>query len=154
GFPYDVASIGSEGVMKVFTTRPDTLMGATYVAVAAEHPLATLAAPGNPELQAFIDECKRGGVAEAGIATQEKKGLATALRVQHPLTGELLPVWVANYVLMGYGEGAVMAVPAHDERDFEFASKYGLPIKPVVRTSAGDETPVPWQDAYGEHGEL
>lgn len=153
-FPYDVASIGSEGVMKVFTTRPDTLMGATYVAVAAEHPLATLAAQNNPELQAFIDECKRGGVAEADIATQEKKGLATSLRVQHPLTGELLPVWVANYVLMNYGEGAVMAVPAHDERDFEFASKYGLPIKPVVRTSAGDKTPAPWQDAYGEHGEL
>ena len=153
-FPYDVASIGSEGVMKVFTTRPDTLMGATYVAVAAEHPLATLAAQNNPELQVFIDECKRGGVAEADIATQEKKGLATSLRVQHPLTGELLPVWVANYVLMNYGEGAVMAVPAHDERDFEFASKYGLPIKPVVRTSAGDLTPSPWQDAYGEHGEL
>jgi len=153
-FPYDVASIGSEGQMKVFTTRPDTLMGATYVAVAAEHPLATLAAQNNPELQAFIDECKRGGVAEADIATQEKKGLATSLRVRHPLTGELLPVWVANYVLMNYGEGAVMAVPAHDERDFEFASKYGLPIKPVVRTSAGDQTPAPWQDAYGEHGEL
>jgi len=153
-FPYDVASIGSEGVMKVFTTRPDTLMGATYVAVAAEHPLATLAAQGNPELQAFIDECKRGGVAEADIATQEKKGLATTLRVQHPLTGELLPVWVANYVLMNYGEGAVMAVSAHDERDFAFATKYGLPIKPVVRTSAGDHTPPPWQDAYGEHGEL
>ncbi|QGZ28626.1 leucine--tRNA ligase [Stutzerimonas stutzeri] len=153
-FPYDVASIGSEGVMKVFTTRPDTLMGATYVAVAAEHPLATLAAQGNPELQAFIDECKRGGVAEADIATQEKKGLATTLRVLHPLTGELLPVWVANYVLMNYGEGAVMAVPAHDERDFAFATKYDLPIKPVVRTSAGDETPAPWNDAYGEHGEL
>ncbi len=153
-FPYDVASIGSEGVMKVFTTRPDTLMGATYVAVAAEHPLATLAAQNNPELQVFIDECKRGGVAEADIATQEKRGLATSLRVQHPLTGELLPVWVANYVLMNYGEGAVMAVPAHDERDFEFASKYDLPIKPVVRTSAGNQTPAPWQDAYGEHGEL
>ena len=153
-FPYDVASIGSEGVMKVFTTRPDTLMGATYVAVAAEHPLATLAATDNSELQAFIEECKRGGVAEADIATQEKKGLATSLRVQHPLTGELLPVWVANYVLMNYGEGAVMAVPAHDERDFAFATKYDLPIKPVVRTSAGDETPAPWQDAYGEHGEL
>jgi leucyl-tRNA synthetase len=153
-FPYDVVSIGSEGVMKVFTTRPDTLMGATYVAVAAEHPLATLAAQNNAQLQAFIDECKRGGVAEADIATQEKKGLATSLRVQHPLTGELLPVWVANYVLMNYGEGAVMAVPAHDERDFAFATKYDLPIKPVVRTSAGDETPAPWNDAYGEHGEL
>jgi len=153
-FPYDAASIGSNGAMKVFTTRPDTLMGATYVAVAAEHPLATLAAQDNPELQAFIDECKRGGVAEADIATQEKKGLATSLRVQHPLTGELLPVWVANYVLMNYGEGAVMAVPAHDERDFAFATKYELPIKPVVRTSAGDQTPAPWNDAYGEHGEL
>jgi leucyl-tRNA synthetase len=153
-FPYDVDSIGSEGVMKVFTTRPDTLMGATYVAVAAEHPLATLAARNDSELQAFIDECKRGGVAEADIATQEKKGLPTALKVQHPLTGELLPVWVANYVLMNYGEGAVMAVPAHDERDFAFATKYSLPIKPVVRTSAGDETPAPWNDAYGEHGAL
>jgi leucyl-tRNA synthetase len=153
-FPYDTTSIGTEGVMKVFTTRPDTLMGATYVAVAAEHPLATLAAQNNPELQTFIDECKRGGVAEADIATQEKKGLATSLRVQHPLTGELLPVWVANYVLMNYGEGAVMAVPAHDERDFAFATKYDLPIKPVVRTSVGDETPAPWNDAYGEHGEL
>ncbi|MBD9482671.1 leucine--tRNA ligase [Pseudomonas sp. PDM14] len=153
-FPYDAASIGSEGTLKVFTTRPDTLMGATYVAVAAEHPLATQAAQGNAELQAFIDECKRGGVAEADIATQEKKGLPTGLFVAHPLTGEKLPVWVANYVLMHYGDGAVMAVPAHDERDFEFASKYALPIKAVVRTSAGDETPAPWQAAYGEHGQL
>ena len=153
-FPYDTASIGHDGTLKVFTTRPDTLMGATYVAVAAEHPLATQAAQNNPELLAFIDECKRGGVAEADIATQEKKGLPTPLYVLHPLTGEKLPVWVANYVLMGYGEGAVMAVPAHDERDFAFASKYRLPIKPVIRTSAGDETPEPWQDAYAEKGEL
>ncbi len=153
-FPYDRDSIGADGKLKVFTTRPDTLMGATYVAVAAEHPLATLAASGNPRLQAFVDECKRGGVAEADIATQEKKGLPTNLYVLHPLTGEKLTVWIANYVLMGYGEGAVMAVPAHDERDFEFASKYNLPIKPVIRTSAGDTTPAPWQDAYGEKGEL
>ncbi|MBV2133883.1 leucine--tRNA ligase [Pseudomonas sp. MAP12] len=158
-FPYDAASIGSEGELKVFTTRPDTLMGATYVAVAAEHPLASIALSQLPadqaaELQAFVDECKRGGVAEADIATQEKKGLATGLFVQHPLTGEKLPVWVANYVLMNYGEGAVMAVPAHDERDFEFAHKYALPIKTVIRTSAGDQTPAPWQDAYGEHGQL
>lgn len=123
-------------------------MGATYVAVAAEHPLAAIALTKLPadqaaELQAFIDECKRGGVAEADIATQEKKGLATPLFVEHPLTGEKLPVWVANYVLMNYGEGAVMAVPAHDERDFAFAAKYNLPVKPVVRTSAGDETPAP-----------
>ena len=153
-FPYDQASIGETGALKVFTTRPDTLMGATYVAVAAEHPLATLAAQGNPELQAFIAECKGGSVAEADMATQEKKGLPTPLFVLHPLTGEKLPVWVANYVLMHYGDGAVMAVPAHDERDFEFATKYNLPVKAVVRTSAGDETPAPWQDAYNEHGVL
>ncbi len=153
-FPYNVESIGEAGTLKVFTTRPDTLMGATYVAVAAEHHLATLAAQNNPELQAFIAECKSGSVAEADVATQEKKGLPTSLFVEHPLTGEKLPVWVANYVLMHYGDGAVMAVPAHDERDFEFATKYNLPIKSVVRTSAGDENPAPWQDAYGEYGTL
>jgi leucyl-tRNA synthetase len=153
-FPYNVESIGAAGALKVFTTRPDTLMGATYVAVAAEHPLATQAAQGNPELQAFIAQCKGGSVAEADMATQEKMGLPTSLFVEHPLTGEKLPVWVANYVLMHYGDGAVMAVPAHDERDFEFATKYNLPIKPVVRTSAGDESPAPWQDAYNEHGPL
>lgn len=153
-FPYNVDSIGETGALKVFTTRPDTLMGATYVAVAAEHHLATLAAQNNPELQAFIAECKGGSVAEADVATQEKKGLPTSLFVEHPLTGEKLPVWVANYVLMHYGDGAVMAVPAHDERDFEFATKYNLPIKSVVRTSSGDTNPAPWQDAYGEHGTL
>ena len=134
-FPYDTASIGTEGVLKVYTTRPDTLMGATYVAVAAEHPLASLAAQTNPTLADFVAECKRGSVAEADVATQAKKGMATGLFVRHPLTNETLPVWVANYVLMGYGEGAVMAVPAHDERDFEFAQTYKdqLPaIKPVV----------------------
>jgi len=153
-FPYNVDSIGEAGALKVFTTRPDTLMGATYVAVAAEHPLATQAAQNNPELQAFIAECKGGSVAEADVATQEKKGLPTGLFVEHPLTGDKLPVWVANYVLMHYGDGAVMAVPAHDERDFEFATKYNLPIKSVVRTSSGDTNPAPWQDAYGEHGTL
>ncbi|PKM31832.1 MAG: leucine--tRNA ligase [Gammaproteobacteria bacterium HGW-Gammaproteobacteria-11] len=153
-FPYDQASIGQAGKLKVFTTRPDTLMGATYVAVAAEHPLASIAATQNPGLQAFIEECKRGGVAEADIATQEKKGMPTNLFVEHPLTGDKLPVWVANYVLMSYGEGAVMAVPAHDERDFAFALQYQLPIKPVIRTSAGDLTPAPWQEAYAEKGEL
>ncbi|UAW99187.1 leucine--tRNA ligase [Halopseudomonas nanhaiensis] len=153
-FPYDAESIGDDGQLKVFTTRPDTLMGATYVAVAAEHSLATQAAAGNPQLQLFIDECKRGGVAEADIATQDKKGMPTGLFVRHPLTNERLPVWVANYVLMSYGEGAVMAVPAHDERDFAFATQYDLPIKPVVRTSTGDTTPAPWQDAYAEKGPL
>lgn len=153
-FPYHQASIGEAGTLKVFTTRPDTLMGATYVAVAAEHPLASLAARSDSALQAFIDECKSGSVAEADVATQEKRGMPTALFVEHPLTGEKLPVWVANYVLMHYGDGAVMAVPAHDERDFEFALKYDLPIKPVVRTSAGDLTPAPWVAAYNEHGPL
>ncbi len=151
GFPHDIAG---GGVLWVFTTRADTLLGATYVAVAAEHPLALEAAKSNRALADFIEECKKGGVTEAEIATQEKKGMATGLSVTHPLTGETLPLWVANYVLMGYGEGAVMAVPAHDERDFAFAQQYGLPIKPVIRTSAGDTTPAPWQDAYAERGTL
>jgi len=153
-FPYDQASIGRGGQLKVFTTRPDTLMGVTYVAVAAEHPLAAQAAQNHPALAAFIEECKKGGVSEAAQASQEKKGMASGLYVRHPLTDERLPVWVANYVLMGYGEGAVMAVPAHDERDFAFASQYGLPIKPVIRTCAGETTPAPWQDAYAECGTL
>ncbi|MDH4234125.1 MAG: leucine--tRNA ligase [Gallionella sp.] len=133
-FPYDMGSVGVAGVLKVYTTRPDTLMGATYVAVAAEHPLAARAAAldEKQELANFIAECKRGGTAEADMATMEKKGIDTGMFVKHPLTGEKLPVWIANYVLMGYGEGAVMAVPAHDERDFEFAEKYGLPVKHVI----------------------
>jgi leucyl-tRNA synthetase len=122
-----------DDLLWVYTTRADTIMGVTFVAVAAEHPLATRAAQNNPELAAFIDECKQGGVAEADIATMEKKGMPTGLSVIHPLTGETVPVWVGNYVLMGYGEGAVMAVPAHDERDFGFAQKYGLPIRVVIR---------------------
>ena len=149
GFPHQ---INGGGDLWVFTTRADTLMGASYVAVAAEHPLAEFAAKDNVELSAFIEECKQGGVSEAEIATQEKKGMTTGLTVTHPLSGEELPLWVANYVLMSYGEGAVMAVPAHDERDFAFAEKYSLPIKPVIKTSAGEETPSPWQDAYAEHG--
>ena len=151
GFPYALAE-GENGILWVFTTRADTLMGATYVAVAAEHPLALHAAKENPALAAFIEECRRGGVTEAELAVQEKKGLPTGLSVTHPLTGEALPLWVANYVLMGYGEGAVMAVPAHDERDFAFARQYDLPIKPVIRTSAGEQTPAPWQDAYADYG--
>jgi len=128
GFPYP------GGVLKVFTTRADTLLGATYVAVAAEHPLAAKAAAADARVAAFVEECRKGGVTEAELATQEKKGVPTSLTVKHPLTGVELPLWVANYVLMAYGEGAVMAVPAHDERDFEFATKYKLPIKTVVRT--------------------
>ncbi|MDO9385683.1 MAG: leucine--tRNA ligase [Thiobacillus sp.] len=121
-----------DDLLWVFTTRADTLMGVTFVAVAAEHPLATRAAESNPALAAFIAECKQGSVAEADMATMEKKGMDTGLTVTHPLTGESIPVWVGNYVLMSYGEGAVMAVPAHDERDFGFAQKYSLPIKPVI----------------------
>lgn len=131
--------VGQEGNLKVYTTRPDTLMGATYVAVAAEHALATLAAQTNPKLAEFIAECKRGSVAEADVATAEKKGMDTGLFVTHPLNGDQLPVWVANYVLASYGEGAVMAVPAHDERDFEFAKKYSLPIKAVIKHTDDDD---------------
>lgn len=149
GFPHQH---DASGMLWVFTTRADTLMGATYVALAAEHPLALQAAAHNPELAAFIAECRRGAANEATLATQEKKGMPTGLTVTHPLSGEALPLWVANYVLMGYGEGAVMAVPAHDERDFAFAQHYHLPIKPVIHTSAGSATPPPWQDAYAEHG--
>ena len=140
--------LGQDGQLKVYTTRPDTLMGASYVAVAAEHALATQAALTNPDLAAFIAECKRGSVAEADLATAEKKGMATSLFVSHPLNGERLPVWVANYVLASYGEGAVMAVPAHDERDFEFATKYQLPIKAVIKQSDADSLPMT------EHGLL
>ncbi len=139
---------GQDGTLKVYTTRADTLMGATYVAIAAEHPLATLAAQSNPTLADFIAECKRGSVAEADIATAEKKGMTTGLFVTHPLNAEILPVWVANYVLASYGEGAVMAVPAHDERDFEFANKYSLPIKAVIGLSGNNTSPMT------EHGIL
>ncbi|MFN3496343.1 MAG: class I tRNA ligase family protein, partial [Hydrogenophaga sp.] len=121
-----------DGKMYVFTTRADTIMGVTFCAVAPEHPLATHAAASNPALAAFIEECKTGGTTEAELATQEKKGMATGLTVTHPLTGEEVAVWVGNYVLMGYGDGAVMGVPAHDERDFAFAKKYGIDIKQVV----------------------
>ena len=140
--------VGQDGNLKVYTTRPDTLMGATYVAVAAEHALATQAAQNNLTLADFIAECKRGSVAEADIATAEKKGMATGLFVTHPLNGEQLPVWVANYVLASYGEGAVMAVPAHDERDFEFANKYNLPIKAVIKHAEINTLPIT------EHGVL
>ena len=149
--------VGQDGNLKVYTTRPDTLMGATYVAVAAEHALATQAAQNNPALADFIAECKRGSVAEADIATAEKKGMATGLFVTHPLNGEQLPVWVANYVLASYGEGAVMAVPAHDERDFEFANKYALPIKAVIKPTLSP-TPLPEGEGLAlpmtEHGVL
>ncbi|WP_026686274.1 leucine--tRNA ligase [Azovibrio restrictus] len=147
-FPYELD--GKSDKLWVFTTRADTLMGVTFVAVAAEHPLATRAAANNPELAAFIEECKRGGVAEADLATMEKKGMPTGLFVQHPLTGEQVEVWVGNYVLMSYGEGAVMAVPAHDERDFAFAQKYSLPIKQVIQAAGESFSLDGWQEWYGD----
>ena len=144
-FPY-----GDNEKLWVYTTRADTIMGVTFVAVAAEHPLALRAAQGNAELAAFIEECKHGGVAEADIATMEKKGMDTGLKVTHPLTGEQVPVWVGNYVLMGYGEGAVMAVPAHDERDFGFAQKYGLPIKQSIQVAGETFSADTWAEWYGD----
>jgi leucyl-tRNA synthetase len=169
-FPYELALSprpspagggGEKDLLWVFTTRADTLMGVTFVAVAAEHPLATRAAQDNPALAAFIAECKQGSVAEADMATMEKKGMDTGLKVTHPLTGEQVPVWVGNYVLMSYGEGAVMAVPAHDERDFGFAKKYGLPIRQVIdlppspasgggAREEGAFSTDAWQEWYGD----
>ncbi|BCK88774.1 leucine--tRNA ligase [Sideroxyarcus emersonii] len=147
-FPYEMD--GKQDKLWVYTTRADTIMGVTFVAVAAEHPLATRAAQGNAKLAAFIEECKHGGVAEADIATMEKKGMDTGLKVTHPLTGEQVPVWVGNYVLMSYGEGAVMAVPAHDERDFGFAKKYGLPIKQSIAVENQSFSTAAWQEWYAD----
>ena len=150
-FPSANPEIYADG-LTVYTTRADTLMGVTYVAVAAEHPLALKAAEDNAELAAFIEECRMGSVAEADLATAEKKGMATGLFVQHPVTGEQVPVWIANYVLMSYGSGAVMAVPAHDERDFEFANKFNLPIKQVIDAKGTDDadfSATVWQEWYG-----
>jgi len=145
---------GEEGLLWVFTTRADTIMGVTFVAVAAEHPLATRAARDNPQLAAFVRECKHGSVMEADIATMEKKGMPTGILVEHPLTGEKIEVWVGNYVLMNYGEGAVMAVPGHDERDFHFAKQYGLPIRQVIapRLAGSDKvfSTDAWQEWYAD----
>src|SRR6201996_4648011 len=127
-------------------------MGVTFCAVAAEHPLAMLAAQNNPELAAFIEECNRGPAVEAELATQEKKGMPTGLHVKHPLSGEQVPIWVGNYVLMSYGDGAVMGVPAHDERDFEFAKKYHLPIKPVIDVEGRPYSLAAWEPWYSDHG--
>ena len=138
GVELEFGLANSEETLSVFTTRPDTLMGVTYMAVAPQHPIAIRAAVENPELQAFIDDCKNVKATEAEMATMEKKGLPTGVTAVHPITGENVPVWVANFVLMSYGSGAVMSVPAHDERDWEFAKKYKLPIKQVI-TSADPE---------------
>jgi leucyl-tRNA synthetase len=139
-----------DGKLYVFTTRADTLMGVTFCAVAPEHPLAAHAAATNPQLAAFIEECQQGGTTEAELATQEKKGLPTGLNVTHPITGAQVPVWVGNYVLMSYGDGAVMGVPAHDERDFAFAKKYGIEIKQVVAVEGQTFSTDAWAEWYGD----
>ncbi|HEU0202073.1 MAG TPA: leucine--tRNA ligase [Burkholderiaceae bacterium] len=157
GFPYEID--GEKKLLRVFTTRADTIMGVTFMALAAEHPLALRLAQDNPKVAAFIEACRQGGVAEADIATMEKKGVPTGFFVTHPLTNEKVEVWVGNYVLMGYGEGAVMGVPAHDERDFAFAKKYGLPIKQVIEKQSavgGRQSPDEafttdrWQEWYAD----
>jgi leucyl-tRNA synthetase len=145
------AQAPEKGLLWVFTTRADTIMGVTFAALAAEHPLAARAARDNPKLAAFIEECKRGSVMEADLATIEKKGMPTGLSVTHPLTGRPVPVWVGNYVLMAYGEGAVMGVPGHDQRDFEFATQYGIPIRSVIRPRDA-EPELPLKQAYVEYG--
>ncbi|MDI1236899.1 MAG: leucine--tRNA ligase [Polaromonas sp.] len=153
-FPHEIrdgaGDLIGDGKMYVFTTRADTIMGVTFCAVAPEHPLAVHAAASNPKLAAFIEDCKSGGTTEAELATQEKKGERTGLSVTHPLTGEAVEVWVGNYVLMSYGDGAVMGVPAHDERDFEFAKKYALPIKQVTDVSGKTYSDAAWADWYGD----
>ena len=148
---FDVADTSEK--VAVYTTRPDTFYGVSYLGIAAAHPLAELAAEKNPQLAEFIREAKNAKVAEADLATMEKKGMATGLFAIHPLTGEKLPIWVANFVLMHYGTGAVMAVPAHDQRDFEFAQKYSLPIKQVIAPLADEEIDLTKQ-AFVEHGKL
>jgi len=171
-FPYadDARELmATDGALKVFTTRADTLFGVTFMAIAAEHPIALAAAARDPVLKAFVDECRRGSTMEADVATMEKKGMPTGFSVRHPFTGDTIQIWVANYVLMGYGEGAVMGVPAHDERDFAFALQKGIEIRTVIRpdtrklaavgTATGAATgatwervEAPWQESYGEHG--
>ena len=148
-----VFDVEEEAPLTIYTTRPDTLMGVTYVAVATEHPLAQKAAADNPELQAFIDSCKAAGTAEADIATMEKKGMDTGYQAIHPISGDKVPVWVANFVLIEYGSGAVMSVPAHDTRDHAFALAYGIPIKQVIYPADGSDFSVD-DEAYVEKGIL
>ena len=149
-FPYELN--GQRKQLKVFTTRADTIMGVTFCAVAAEHPLATHAARTDPALAAFIEECRHGSTMEADLAAAEKKGMATGLFVEHPISGEQTEIWVGNYVLLTYGEGAVMGVPGHDERDFAFAKKYGLPIKQVIAVKGNEFSTDAWQDWYADYG--
>ena len=153
-FPHDIrgadGQLIQDGKMYVFTTRPDTIMGVTFCAVAAEHPLAANAALTQPALATFIETCQKGGTTEAELAVKEKEGMPTGLFVSHPLTGKPVEVWVGNYVLMSYGDGAVMGVPAHDERDFEFALKYKLPIQQVVASKGVAFSHTEWHDGFGD----
>ena len=153
-FPHTITDASGasiqEGRLYVFTTRADTIMGVTFVAVAAEHPIATYAASLDPKVAEFVEACKKGGVTEAELATREKEGVPTGLSVTHPITGEAVPVWVGNYVLMSYGDGAVMGVPGHDERDFEFANKYGIPIRQVVAIEGEVWNDKQWQESFGD----
>ncbi|HEX2245542.1 MAG TPA: leucine--tRNA ligase, partial [Gammaproteobacteria bacterium] len=153
GIEADFAIVGQNESLIIFTTRPDTIMGVTYLAVAPEHSLATQAAARDPKIAGFLKECQHTGLTEAELETMEKNGLPLGIEAIHPISGEVLPVWVANFVLMGYGTGAVMAVPAHDQRDFEFAHRYGLPIRPVVHPADGREADLT-QAAFVEKGVL
>jgi leucyl-tRNA synthetase len=153
GVEMDFAVPGSEQPLRIYTTRPDTLMGVTYLAVAAEHPVALKAAEGNAEIAAFIEACKTMETSEAAMETMEKRGIDSGVKAVHPITGEQVPVWIANFVLMGYGTGAVMSVPAHDQRDFEFAQKYGIAIKQVIFAKDGGEADCSGQ-AYTAKGVL
>ena len=154
-FDLDGIEVDGTSSLRVFTTRPDTLMGVSFVSVAAQHPLALKAAENNPDIAAFIEECKEQSTTEADMATMEKKGIATGYEAIHPVTGEKVPVWIANFVLMGYGSGAVMAVPGHDQRDWEFATAYGLPIKQVIaQVEDSEEVCDLSQAAYTEKGKL
>jgi leucyl-tRNA synthetase len=148
GFPYEID--GEARLLRVFTTRADTIMGVTFVALAAEHPLAARLARDDPKLADFIDECRQGGVAEAELALMEKRGVPTGFQVTHPLSGEPVPLLIANYVLMAYGEGAVMGVPGHDQRDFEFASSHHLPIRQVIAVPGETFSAERWQDWYAD----
>ncbi len=148
GFPYTID--GRSELLRVYTTRADTLMGVTFIAIAAEHPLATRLAQDQPQLLPFIDRCKQGSVMEADMATMDKQGMPTGFHVTHPLTGARVEVWIGNYVLMAYGEGAVMGVPAHDERDFAFAKKYGLPIPQVIAVEGEAFSTDAWQAWYAD----
>ncbi len=153
-FPHDIRGADGEpvqgGKLHVFTTRIDTLLGVSFCAVAPEHPLALLAAQSDPRVAAFIEACRQGGTTEAELAVRDKEGLPLNLSVRHPLTNESVPLWVGNYVLMGYGDGAVMGVPAHDERDFAFAHKYGLPVLPVIHVDGEHFDSMRWQDWYAD----